>query len=108
MFRQSIHNGAQVEDPDYWLRLGTPWEINRPEATYPIKMFGNVTWGAFPDGRPRREWVNTQELWAVPADQWLNQMIHFIKNVAIIGGLLFVFVTGGGHLSLDRWLRKRG
>ncbi|MBV8878985.1 MAG: glycogen/starch/alpha-glucan phosphorylase [Planctomycetaceae bacterium] len=68
MFRQSVHNGAQVEDPDYWLRLGTPWEINRPEATFPIKMFGNVTWGAFPDGRPRREWVNTQELWAVPGD----------------------------------------
>jgi len=68
MFRQSVHNGAQVEDPDYWLRLGTPWEINRPEATFPIKMFGNVTWGAFPDGRPRREWTNTQELWAVPAD----------------------------------------
>ncbi len=68
MFRQSVHNGAQVEDPDYWLRLGTPCEINRPEATFPIKMFGNVTWGAFPDGRPRREWTNTQELWAVPAD----------------------------------------
>ena len=68
MFRQSIHKGAQAEDPDYWLRLGTPWEINRPESTFPIKMFGNVTWGAFPDGRPRREWMNTQELWAVPAD----------------------------------------
>ncbi len=68
MFRQSIHQGAQMEDPDYWLRLGTPWEINRPESTFPIKMFGNVTWGAFPDGRPRREWVNTRELWAVPAD----------------------------------------
>ncbi|HUR38823.1 MAG TPA: glycogen/starch/alpha-glucan phosphorylase [Planctomycetota bacterium] len=68
MFRQSIRDGAQTEEPDYWLRLGTPWEINRPEATFPIKMFGNVTWGAFPDGRPKREWVNTQELWAVPAD----------------------------------------
>jgi len=68
MFRQSIRGGAQTEEPDYWLRLGTPWELNRPEATFPIKMFGNVVWGAFPDGRPKREWVNTQELWAVPAD----------------------------------------
>ena len=68
MFRQSIKDGAQTEEPDYWLRLGSPWEISRPEATYPVKLYGNVQWGAFPDGRPRREWVNAQELWAVPSD----------------------------------------
>src|SRR5258706_14899243 len=26
--------------------------------------------------------------WAVPADQELNQTIHFMKNIAIMGGLL--------------------
>jgi glycogen phosphorylase len=68
MFRQSIRDGVQTEEPDYWLRLGSPWEISRPEATYPVKLYGNVQWGAFADGRPRREWVNAQELWAVPSD----------------------------------------
>ena len=29
--------------------------------------------------------------WSVPADQALNQQIHFMKNLAILGGLLFVF-----------------
>ena len=29
--------------------------------------------------------------WSVPADQVLDQQTHFMKNVAIIGGLLFVF-----------------
>ena len=29
--------------------------------------------------------------WGVPADQVLNQQIHFMKNLAILGGLLFVF-----------------
>jgi putative oxidoreductase len=43
--------------------------------------------------------------WAVPPAEAQNQMIHFSKNVAIIGGFLFVFVTGGGRFSLDRWLR---
>jgi putative oxidoreductase len=50
----------------------------------------------------------SHRFWALPADQWMLQMIQFIKNVAIVGGFLFVFVTGGGHLSLERWLRKRG
>ena len=33
------------------------------------------------------------------ADQ--NQMIHFLKNVAIVGGLLQVAAFGAGALSLD-------
>jgi putative oxidoreductase len=34
------------------------------------------------------------------ADQ--NQMIHFFKNFAIVGGLLYVGVLGAGKISLDR------
>jgi putative oxidoreductase len=33
------------------------------------------------------------------ADQ--NQLIHFLKNVSISGGLLYVAVFGAGRLSLD-------
>lgn len=40
--------------------------------------------------------------WAVPADQALNQTIHFMKNVAIFGGLLSVVAHGAGNLSLER------
>lgn len=35
------------------------------------------------------------------ADQ--NQMIHFLKNVAIVGGLLQVVAFGAGSFSLDGW-----
>jgi putative oxidoreductase len=31
-----------------------------------------------------------------------DNMIHFYKNVSIIGGLLFLVVTGPGKYSLDR------
>jgi putative oxidoreductase len=34
------------------------------------------------------------------------QTVQFAKNVAIIGGFLFDFVTDGGRLSLDRWRRR--
>ena len=40
--------------------------------------------------------------WSVPADQVLDQQTHFMKNVAIIGGLLFVFAHGSGRLSVER------
>ena len=39
--------------------------------------------------------------WEFDAPQYVNQMNHFLKNVAIIGGLLYVAVLGAGKLSLD-------
>lgn len=44
--------------------------------------------------------------WAVSPDQAQNQMIHFMKNIAIMGGLLFVVIHGGGPLSLDQANKK--
>jgi putative oxidoreductase len=40
--------------------------------------------------------------WAVPADQVQNTMIHFMKNISMMGGLLYVVVHGSGALSLER------
>lgn len=39
------------------------------------------------------------------ADQ--TQMIMFMKNFAMAGGLLYVVAFGAGALSLDAWLGKR-
>jgi putative oxidoreductase len=36
-----------------------------------------------------------------------NQMIHFYKNVAIVGGLLQIAAFGSGRFGLDRVLRRR-
>ena len=36
-----------------------------------------------------------------------NQEIHFLKNMAMMGGFLYVAAFGGGAWSLDaRWLRR--
>ncbi|WP_088348105.1 MULTISPECIES: DoxX family protein [Rhodomicrobium] len=40
------------------------------------------------------------------ADQ--NQMIHFLKNIAMAGGLLQVFAFGAGAFSVDGRLSGRG
>lgn len=39
--------------------------------------------------------------WAMPAEQVMMQQIQFFKNLAIVGGLLFVAGFGAGPLSLD-------
>ena len=44
--------------------------------------------------------------WAVPAEMAQNQMIHFMKNISMMGGLLYVVVHGSGPLSLNHKERK--
>ena len=44
--------------------------------------------------------------WALPPDQAQNQMIHFLKNISMMGGLLFVVIHGGGAFSVDAGNRK--
>lgn len=40
--------------------------------------------------------------WAVPPEQAYGQMIQFQKNLAILGGMLYVLFMGAGRLSLDK------
>ncbi len=40
--------------------------------------------------------------WAVPQEQVMLQTILFRKNLAIMGGLLYVALLGAGRLSLDK------
>ena len=38
MFRQSIENGWQREQPDNWLRRPDPWEVVRPDDKVEVKL----------------------------------------------------------------------
>ncbi len=40
--------------------------------------------------------------WSLGGGEAHIQMIHFLKNLAIIGGLLFVAVSGPGKLAFDK------
>src|SRR6056297_764732 len=68
MFHQHIEDGRQVEDPDHWLRDGNPWEIERPEYTRTIKLYGHTQRYRDDEGIPHSRWVGTQDLLAVPYD----------------------------------------
>jgi starch phosphorylase len=68
MFRQHIENGAQVEEPDPWLREGFPWEIERFEFAQTIKFGGRTTTEPDRDGKPRCSWIGTHDVLAIPFD----------------------------------------
>ena len=40
--------------------------------------------------------------WSSPADQMQMQQIQFMKNLAIMGGMLYIVVYGAGPLSVDK------
>ncbi len=46
--------------------------------------------------------------WAVQGQEQQVQMINFLKNVAIMGGLLVLSVNGAGAYSADGALAKKG
>ncbi|MBL8527333.1 MAG: DoxX family protein, partial [Burkholderiales bacterium] len=44
---------------------------------------------------------------ALPPEQAQTQMINFLKNLALMGGLLYVVAFGPGALSVDGSRRRR-
>ena len=68
MFRQTIENGYQVEEPDHWLRDGNPWELERPEFTQIIKFGGRVETMTNHNRKPHAVWVETSDVLAIPYD----------------------------------------
>ena len=49
--------------------------------------------------------VTAHRYWGYPQAAQLVQYIFLTKNLAIAGGLLALFVTGGGRFSVDEKLR---
>jgi len=41
------------------------------------------------------------KFWGIPPDQAMDQQIHFMKNVSILGGFLLLSAFGPGRYSLD-------
>ncbi|CAG0889279.1 unnamed protein product [Darwinula stevensoni] len=73
IFAQRIKNGEQIEEPDDWLRYGSPWEKARPEFALPVNFYGRVE--ETPKGK---KWVDTQIVFAMPYD---NPIPGFKNNV---------------------------
>jgi glycogen phosphorylase len=67
VFRQEIVDGQQVEQPDNWLRHGTPWSVPRPELLFLVHFGGRVE-TAVGEGRVVFRWVDTEKVVAIAND----------------------------------------
>ena len=68
MFEQRIVNGEQVEFPDYWLTDGNPWEVERLDVQYPVRLFGHVKEYQDPEGRTHYSWEGGEVVMAQAYD----------------------------------------
>jgi putative oxidoreductase len=46
--------------------------------------------------------------WTLEGQAQQEQMIQFMKNLSIMGAMLFIIANGSGPMSLDSLLEKRG
>eukprot|EP00475_Leptophrys_vorax_P027910 TRINITY_DN3994_c0_g3_i1.p1 TRINITY_DN3994_c0_g3~~TRINITY_DN3994_c0_g3_i1.p1 ORF type:complete len:762 (-),score=82.95 TRINITY_DN3994_c0_g3_i1:198-2459(-) len=63
MFRQTLIDGFQHEQPDYWLTFGNPWEIERTNISYTVKFYGRVE-----NQGGRNKWIAGEQVEAVAYD----------------------------------------
>ncbi|MEC8762462.1 MAG: glycogen/starch/alpha-glucan phosphorylase [Actinomycetota bacterium] len=75
IFRQTFVDGQQVEQPDAWLRMGSPWEFPHPEAAQTIS-FGGRTETYDDNGVERTRWIPDWNVLAVP----YNMMVPGYHN----------------------------
>ncbi|MBN1104420.1 MAG: glycogen/starch/alpha-glucan phosphorylase [Deltaproteobacteria bacterium] len=68
LFDQAVRDGWQVEMTDKWLRLGNPWEIERPEIAYEVNLGGHTESYHDREGRYRVRWVPHQVVKGVAYD----------------------------------------
>ncbi len=72
IFRQQIGPSGQVESTDPWLARGNPWEVIRPEWSYPVVIGGHTVIGVAYDtpilGYGVRT-ANTLRLWSARAPE---------------------------------------
>ena len=45
--------------------------------------------------------------WKLEGQAQQEQMIQFMKNLSMMGAMLFIVANGSGPMSLDSWLAKR-
>jgi starch phosphorylase len=69
--------GRQVEEPDYWLVNGNPWEFMRPEISYTVRQGGRLVQVGH-----KVNWVDTEDVIATAYDSGVPG--HELSSVATL------------------------
>jgi len=68
MFKQTIVNNQQKENPDNWLRYSNPWEFVRAEDIEIVQFCGRVHSFNDSEGNLRSRWLDTENVVALAYD----------------------------------------
>ncbi len=83
IFRQAIVAGQQTEEPDSWLRHGSPWEVIRSETTYRVRYGGHVIARKEANGQTTFSWEGTQDVLAeahdIPIPGYRNDVVNTLR-----------------------------
>lgn len=83
IFRQTFVDGRQVEQPDTWLALGSPWEFPHPEAAVRVDFGGHTETYVDDDGRERCRWIPAWNVLGVPYNYmvpgYLNGRVNTLR-----------------------------
>jgi len=83
IFKQKIVNGYQIELPDEWLKLGNPWEFERPEYSIKVRYYGKTVKRVDKHGKLKIDWIDTQDVLAVaydtPVPGYKNKVVNNLR-----------------------------
>ncbi|RXW31480.1 glycogen/starch/alpha-glucan phosphorylase [Propioniciclava flava] len=83
IFRQTFVDGRQVEQPDTWLQLGSPWEFPHPEASVKVNFGGHTETFTDADGVEKSRWVPGWNVLAMPYNYmvpgYLNGRVNTLR-----------------------------
>ncbi len=68
IFDQVMRDGWQVEITDKWLKLGNPWEIQRPELSREVQLGGRTEQYCDEQGQYRVRWLPAMVVKGIPFD----------------------------------------
>lgn len=68
LFRQSVVNGYQREQPDHWMANGAPWMIERPRRVVHVPVYGRVEHTPIECDRSVPVWLDWKTIVGVPHD----------------------------------------
>ena len=83
IFRQTFVDGRQVEQPDTWLSLGSPWEFPHPEASVQVNFGGHTETYTDEAGTERTRWIPDWNVLGVPYNYmvpgYLNGRVNTLR-----------------------------
>ncbi len=83
IFKQTFVDGRQVEQPDTWLALGSPWEFAHPESAVQVDFGGRTETYTDDDGVERTRWLPDWNVLGIPYNYmvpgYLNGRVNTLR-----------------------------